>query len=365
VIVSAPLLVWLYDWVFVGESPREMLRRRWPLYAGLATSWLLLAALVAPGHHRQVVGFGFDEWTSWDYLRTQAGVILHYLRLSVWPSPLVLDYGDWVAARSIGEWLVPGLFVLTLVLATAWGVWRRAAWGFLGAWFFLILAPSSSFLPLVSEIAAERRMYLPLAALVVAALGLGRAAGGQYWARLPVRPALARWMPRLLLGALIAAAGVSTMARNEDYRSELSIWTDAVTKRPYNARAHVNLGTAFAHTGRLEEALEQYTMAVRLRPRSAEAHHGWGMVLARQGRRDEAIARFRYATQLKPDYAPAHNSLGIALAQQGDREEAIEHFREALRLRPEDPDIAENLRRAQEQRKPSPRPVVAPAPPYG
>ena len=53
--VSAPLIVLLYDRVFLASSFRELWQRRRGLYVGLAATWLILAALVArttPSHAR-------------------------------------------------------------------------------------------------------------------------------------------------------------------------------------------------------------------------------------------------------------------------------------------------------------------------
>ena len=54
------------------------------------------------------------------------------------------------------------VLILGLVAATAWLLRRRSWLEFCGAWFFLILAPTSSFIPLPSEPGAERhyRAYL-------------------------------------------------------------------------------------------------------------------------------------------------------------------------------------------------------------
>ena len=60
-------------------------------------------------------GFHFAEWPWWRYLATQAGVLLHYLRLAFWPSPLVLDYGC-PRALSVGQ-VVPQAIVLGLLLS--------------------------------------------------------------------------------------------------------------------------------------------------------------------------------------------------------------------------------------------------------
>ena len=83
VMVVAPLLVVAWDWVFASKQDpwRAVLARRWPLYAGLAATWLMLAWQVSSARRSGSVGFGFEQWPWWRYLATQAGVILHYLKL--------------------------------------------------------------------------------------------------------------------------------------------------------------------------------------------------------------------------------------------------------------------------------------------
>jgi len=100
VMVSAPLMVLLYDRTFLSGSFREAWRRRWPLYLGLAAGWILLGVLVASWQLPATSANAQRLGLSWrQYLATEPGVILYYLRLSVWPHPLCLDY--WV--RPLGH----------------------------------------------------------------------------------------------------------------------------------------------------------------------------------------------------------------------------------------------------------------------
>src|SRR6185436_19782962 len=109
-------------------------------------------------------GYGYG-WTWWSYLVTQTAVITQYLRLSLIPVPLVFDYG-WPPAPSLLSVAPQAALIVALALATVWLVVKRRPIGFAGAWLFLILAPSSSVLPIATETAAEHRMYLPLAAVL-------------------------------------------------------------------------------------------------------------------------------------------------------------------------------------------------------
>jgi len=168
IMASAPLCVLLYDRAFLAGSWRAAWRRRWKLYLALGGTWLYLGYLILTAHGRGgTVGFGLPI-TPWQHLRNQFVAICLYLRLAVWPHPLVLDYlGFWV--HRFGEAAPYAVVVAGLLAATLAALWRRPKVGFLGAWFFLVLAPSSSVFPLV-ETVAEHRMYLPLAALVVGAV---------------------------------------------------------------------------------------------------------------------------------------------------------------------------------------------------
>ena len=321
VMASAPLIVLLYDRTFVNGSFGAALRRHAGLYGGLAATWLVLGALVAAGARRQTVGFDLHIGTL-DYLRTQTQVIVWYLRLCFWPDPLVISYG-WPVVRAWRECASHGFVVLALLAVTVWSLWRRPVFGFLGAWFFLILAPSSSFIPIVTEIAAERRMYLPLAAVVVAVVLAGRRATGRFAG-----------------GALVAVLAVATVylttERNRDYRSAIAIWTDAVAKRPDNAQARTNLGVALVNADRSEEALAYCRQALRLESGNYPAMNALGDALAKLGRTDEAVNQYTAALKVRPDYAEASAGLGRTLDKAGLLEEALRHYRRAVELKPDD-----------------------------
>ena len=85
----------------------------------------------------------------------------HYLRLACWPYPLIADYGR-ILGGSPAAVACDLAVLLPLVGFSAVLLWKRSPWGYVGAWFFVVLAPSSSVVPVATEIIAERRMYLPL-----------------------------------------------------------------------------------------------------------------------------------------------------------------------------------------------------------
>jgi tetratricopeptide (TPR) repeat protein len=329
VMVSAPLMVLLYDRTFVAGSFRQAWQKHRRLYLGLAASWLLLGYLVASTGGSRNGSAGFDSGISWwTYALTQLGAIVHYLRLSLWPHPLIFDYGTNVVKQAV-EIIPYALVVATMVAGTIVGLRRWPAIGFAGVWFFAILAPSSSIVPVATETMAEHRMYLPLAA-VAALVVLG----------------IYTWAGRLGAYVLLASAfllGFVTLQRNEDYHSAVSIWGDTVAKLPGNPRAHNDLGEALSVSNRGMEALQQYQEAVRLKPTYPDYHYNLGMALSGLGRVQEALGQFEEALRLKSDDAKTHESYGLALMKSGQAAKAIDQYQEALRLNPDSAEAHINL----------------------
>jgi Flp pilus assembly protein TadD len=339
VMVTAPVLVLVYDRVFLSGSLAEAFRRRWALHAGLFGTLAVLgvtgvASLILNPNPTQrqdlTVGLGYPGSTPLEYALTQPGVIFHYLRLSLWPHPLCLDYW-WPLGESPQAIVLPLLLVGALLVGTIASFWRWPQLGFAGAWFFLVLAPTSSVIP-VRDPAFEHRMYLPLAAvIVVVAVAfqwlLGRA--GETL-RLPHAARRTVLVASVLLVA--GACGAVTIRRQQDYQSPYAMWGNVVKQRPANPRAHFNLANALLAQGRVEEAIPHYREAIRLKDNNVEAHNNLGAALAQKGRLEEAISHYREALRLDDKNIRSHNNLGLALETQGKVEEAISHYREALRL---------------------------------
>jgi tetratricopeptide (TPR) repeat protein len=156
------------------------------------------------------------------------------------------------------EVVLPASVVLSLIGVTVLLLWRRHPGGFLGAWIFVILAPTSSFFP-IDDVIFEHRMYLPLAGVIV--LAVMAVYEGLSACRSPSGRALvwARWIAMVFVASYIAL----TMLRNVDYRSERSLWSDVVRKQPDNLRARNDLAVAFCEQGDFEKANVHFDYVLR------------------------------------------------------------------------------------------------------
>jgi tetratricopeptide (TPR) repeat protein len=320
-IVTAPALVLLYDRTFVAGSFREAWRRHWRYYLGLAVTWLLLAHQMIGLKQR---GAGFNDGVSWwHYALTSCRSVVLYFKLAFWPHPLVFDYGSKaIIVQHAAEVGPQALILAALLVGTAIALWRWPAVGFAGAWFFIILSPTSSVVPVSFQPIAEYRVYLSLAAVVALVVV------GLYW--LIGRRSL------VLFAVMAVGLGWLSVRRNDDYRSELAILRDTVAKQPDNARAHNNLGLVLTHIAGCEaEAVAECETAVKLEPNSAGDHAELGLALANiPGRQPEAIAEYQAALHLKPDFIEVYNNLAISLEETGNVSAAMAEYQAALKINP-------------------------------
>lgn len=328
--VAVPVLVWLLDVKLISGGARAAWRaHRW-LHCGMAATWLLLAALMA-GSHLSERGVGFGSGVSAGAnLLLQSRAVLHYLQLTLWPHPLVFDHG-WdpdlphsPAVAAAGMALVATGIVILLR--------RQPVAGIALAWFAVLLAPSSSVVPVIHQPVAESRAYLALAGITGLAVITGR--------RLfRCRPATGMTVGLALAGglALLSAARCQVMIRED------TLWRETIARQPRNARAHAQLGAALLRKNDPAGSAGASRAALRLRPDYTDARVNLALALLRSDRPSDARSELEQAVAGEPGHFAARYNLGLLLAETGRPAEAIPQFAAALHARPGHVDAAQNL----------------------
>ena len=368
--VTAPLMVLIYDRLFLYPSIGAALRERRALYIGLAATWVVLAILMLGGPRTSV---GFDAGVSpVTYFLNQLTVIGRYLWLTLWPVPLVTDYGLPRPSVGVVEAAVPGVILVALGLLTLYALRRHRMLAFLGVWFFVTLGPTSSVVPIATEVGAERRMYLPLMAIVVlAVIGVHR-----FFARRGEPSGSPAKTPAIVLAIVCVLLAAGTFIRTREYQSVRSIAQANVDRYP-NGRARLALAselvavnehtaamaqieeaikdypqarlamaTEMATSGRLADAVTQAREFIRLLPGNSEvptARDLIGRALALQGLYEPAVEEFTLLTHARPNDPAPYVSIGDARLRQRRLDEAIASYQSALKLKPGDPDILAQL----------------------
>ncbi len=363
VMATAPLVILLYDRIYLSSSWAMVFRRRWGFYLALvlAVAWLVVVVI----RNAAVPSTGYtanDTPGPLAYLLSQPAIILHYLWLAVLPGNLCLDY-RWPVAQHWGEIAVFGPAVLALFADSVLALVRWPRIGFLAFSFFVILAPTSSLNP-IADLAVDHRMYLPLALLIVLGL-LGFCAA----VRPIVRPRRRR-IPvyAVAVAVLLSLYAMRTFSRNLLFTKPDAVWRNVLRHAPDNARAYNNLGGCLYLAGDYDGALASFRRAIELQPKAPEAYdntvrvlqrkgdlsraaailrqgiavaprsemlHGdLGVVLDSQNKTGEAEAQYRLALECNPRYVQSHYHLGRLLLRRGDLEEAIDHLQTAMEINP-------------------------------
>jgi len=283
------------------------------------------------------------------YLLTQFPVILEYLRLFFLPFGQNLDH-DVPLRSSWSDPVVIASFLSLLTIAvSALLLWLKGRKGenlqdrilllagFGGAWFFIAISLESGLVP-IRDVMFEQRVYLPSAGLAIAVASL-------LWF------SLSRWSSAgssvrnfsISIVIIVSILVFLTLSRNRVWRSEVTLWEDAVKKSPAKGRTHGALGHAYQRAGEFVKAEKAYMEAVRLAPQDYIARNNLGAIYLKQRRYDLAVAQFKGVLAFAPATAATHFNLGLAYAALGRLGEAETSFAEAVRLKPDYREARENL----------------------
>jgi tetratricopeptide (TPR) repeat protein len=281
-------------------------------------------------------------------------MIVRYLRLAIWPRGLVVDYGA-PSPLTLVDAAPYAALVLALVALTIWALVYAPRLGFLGAWFFVTLSPTSSIVPIATEVGAERRMYLPLAAVVLLGV-VGLAWLLERYVRLQpdseqeltTRRAHVAGLVALAVVAIALAAG--TVRRNREYASAVSLARTTVERWP-TPRAQTSLGVALVAARQYDEGINELQKGLAGDP---VAHYPLGVALFQEGKLDEAVMHLREFLaheSARIEVPAAHQLIGSALKAQRKYGEAEQEFRQVLAMTPSNGDahglLAETLSRQQ------------------
>ena len=336
--------------LLVAAVPNEEGRRElttWPRRVALLAPWLALDAYFCAVTLRGIdgakdAGFSVPGSPPGDYFVTQWRAIATYLRLLFWPSGQNLDW-RFPVSRNVWHPVVLGCGLLLLALLVGavllfrrnrrradptGGAGRVAAFGIL--WFFLLLAPTSSFAALADAL-AEHRVYLPSWGVLVATALLGawllQRLGEPRRTRIAFAVVALAW-------ALLAAV---LYQRNAVWESRLALWEDSVAKEPRNWRAHMLLGQAYRIADRTDDALGEYRAALQFLPAGqpraeADILANAGVALMHARRLGEALQLLLRAEAIRPGELHVLSNLAVALLRTGDLAGAEQRARRAVEI---------------------------------
>ncbi len=309
-VLSALCLSGAFSWIFSFTNSKE---------GGLAIKSILPADL-----QQGVLSRG-------QYFLTQINVLCTYLRLLIFPVNQSLDY-DYRVAKGLLEvrTMASALFLTGLVSVAFLWIKKHRLLSFGIFWFFLTLSVESSIIP-IRDVIVEHRMYLPMAgcALFICA-GLYEFLKDQK-----------QWVVAVTLVVITLAS--LTYARNEVWKTRISMWQDVTRKAPQKARGFSNLGDSYGRAGQQAKAAECFRKAIELDPDYAEAYYNLGHALGMMGDHEGEKEYYRKAIEKNPEYWSPYINLGAQLGAEGDLKGALDAFQAVVKGNPENVIAYDNL----------------------
>lgn len=272
---------------------------------------LVQSTQVKPGPvpHFETIGHiiaSYFQTSLLPYLWTQGAVILRYFRLLLLPYGFTVD-PDIPIVQDWRGGLVWGFIILTT--AVVWKKYRYGKWLAAG---LILLAPSSSIFP-AADVAADRRLYLPMVAFAALAGLLLRN--------------MNQWV---VLAPLVAGLSILSFYRTQVWSTERTLWTEAVARSPRKVRPLLYLSRASDP----EAALRLLDRAQAIAPGDPRPLQEKGLRLLGMQRPDLALAQFDRGLALLPDDPDLLNNRGVTRTLLGQRRAAIDDFQHALRADP-------------------------------
>ena len=333
-IATLPAVMTLY--FLLGKNADDplilSLRRRalWLTGALLIAVSLLAAKLISDPYFLAGTPAAVEQIGRQTYCLTQPWVVVfYYLKLLLFPFNLNIDPD----IAPVTSWASPrfwaSLLVIGSLLTAAWKRGRTRLPFFGLAWFFIVLAPSSSFVTLL-DMAAEHRVYLAawgfFLFITLALLNVVR--------RVSKNPGKRRTLAgTAALALLIGCAGL-TVQRNAVWSDELVLWHDALAKSPNKVRALVNLGHAYTLRNEVDRAIEYYERSLQQNGHYFQTYYNVAVLYLEKGQVDRAFEHFKIAANIDPTVPDVFGRLGDIYMQRQQWKEADAHLRRAVELNP-------------------------------
>lgn len=262
--------------------------------------------------------------------------------LIIWPAKLTLYHEPPVITRFLLNCELATLAILLLALPF---IFKRARPLFFGiGLFILFLAPTYSPV-MVSWLVAERYIYFPSVAFCIfAAFCYEKYIGKSEKAR--------RKYALALFIFIIAAYGVRTVARNEDWKRPERLWRETALVSYLSPRSHNNLGDIYCQEGNIDGAISEFKKAIELKPDYGDAYYNLANVYQRAGNIPEAIKFYQSAISYKPELFEAYFNLGVIYLNNTNQPDlAVQYLKKAAELRPDDANVITALNLALDKQR--------------
>ena len=247
---------------------------------------------------------------------------VRYIGKLFYPTPLAVLYPLDIRGYSWVE--IGGCLVLLLAVTTVVILERRRRRFLLTGWLWYLgtLVPVIGLVQVGVQAMADRYMYLPGIGIYIIVAWLASEAS--------VKLRLPKIVPAITGMVILVALLLITRTQVGYWKNSESLFLHSLGVTTNNYVMHNNYGEVLKHSGRLDEAIDNFRRALAIRPMLIDVHDKLACALQDKGQDAEAAAEFELVLRAKPDKIDTRNSFGVALVQIKQYDKAIEQFTRVL-----------------------------------
>lgn len=322
--ITLPLIIYCYEWIY-----RDKANVRFTFANPYNLGYLLISLFylyIRFYYFYNPIEEDLPTWELTERFITIPWLLLHYLKIMLFPISLNVDYVIKPAKLLQSRLYIGSLIAIPLLFITAFSLrkkYKEISFGIL--FFFIVLMPVYNIIPIANPF-AERYLYLPSFGF---ACILG---GGICYIAEPLR---SKHVMTVLVVSILSLYSLKVLNRNAVWENGISLWSDAIKRAPDSSRAHYNLGFAYHRDGNFVEAIKEYRIAQDLNPSDYEIYNNLAAAYEKLGLYSESLDSYKKALDLKPIYPEARNNLGLLYARRGKLEDAISQYQDAVEQNPE------------------------------
>jgi Tfp pilus assembly protein PilF len=361
--VTLPVIVVLYDVMFISSLSALLaaIRKQWRIAVSLTVAALAVLVFITNTYGLRALFDTFkatNEISRYDYLITQFRVIVTYLRLLFVPIGQTIDHHYKVYSNVFAPEIMASLALIALLMATAVYLYKTSGDGspylrlvsFGIFWFFITLSIESSIIPII-DVMFEHRLYLPGIGVILAVT----AACACVLESTALNCRHSREFAATILVLTVIALSTATYARNKVWKNELTLWSDAIAKKPDNPRGYNMVGIYYQTNFRIYDAIGYFRKALEVDSSYAEARSNLGNGYVQTGRIDEGLNELMITAKTNRfdeiDTGVLYYNIGKAFHLKGLPDLAIENLNRALHTIPNEPAVYALLGEVFKQKK--------------
>ncbi|MEW5692999.1 MAG: tetratricopeptide repeat protein [Candidatus Hydrogenedentota bacterium] len=318
---TIPIIIVLYEFYFYRESGKI----RWKyllFFIALILVIPLTLMMKKPVTFIDIERLSGKPVSSIHYLLTQFRVMITYFRLLLLPVNQNFEY-DYPIIISIFNttFLISFISVITIVITGVLLYHKNRIISFCILWFFIVLLPESSIIPL-RDVIFEHRLYLPMVGYSLLLLTV---------ATVIIKKV---WIIRVFILLLIIGYATATYNRNIVWEDEVRLWDDVVAKSPKKASVYYGRGNMYLSKKKYEESLEDYNHSLSLDSGCVTIYINRSILYKTIKKTREALSDINRGLALYPYLGLAYNIRGNIYSEMEEYDKALADYNIALNLIP-------------------------------